>query len=102
MNNYRELVVWQKSMLLVEEVYNVCTKLPSEEKYGLTSQIQRSAISIPSNIAEGAVRNSNKEFKHFLSIANGSCNELNTQLILINRIGYLQENELKHVFELLT
>lgn len=101
MNNYRELKVWQKSMDLVEKVYTISAVFPKEEKYGLTSQIQRSAISIPSNIAEGAGRNSNKEFRNFLGIANGSANELSTQLILSTRIGYAKQDDLDDIFNLL-
>ena len=101
MNNYKELIVWQKSMNLVEKVYNLTLMFPKEEKYGLTSQIQRSAVSIPSNISEGAGRNSNKEFRNFLGIANGSINELSTQLELSLRIGYLKVNELEEVFKLI-
>lgn len=101
MNNYKELKVWQKSMDLVERVYFLTLSFPVEEKYGLTSQIQRSAVSIPSNIAEGAGRNSNNEFRNFLGIANGSINELSTQLTLSIRIGYTNESELNSVFNLL-
>lgn len=101
MNNYKELKVWQKSMDLVERVYFLTSSFPVEEKYGLTSQIQRSAVSIPSNIAEGAGRNSNNEFRNFLGIANGSINELSTQLTLSIRIGYTNESELNSVFNLL-
>jgi len=102
MNNYKELMIWNKSMDLVEKVYRIVSSFPDEEKYGLTSQIQRSAVSIPSNIAEGAGRNSNKEFRNFLGIANGSANELMTQLLLTIRIGYTKENKLKEIFDLLT
>lgn len=102
MNNYKELKIWQKSMDLVEKVYSLTSSFPNEEKYGLISQIQRSAVSIPSNIAEGAGRNSNKEFRNFLGIANGSINELTTQLILSIRIGYVKENVLGDIFNLLT
>ena len=99
MNNYKELKVWQKSMDLVENIYRLSASLPENEKYGLMSQIQRSAVSIPSNISEGAGRNSNKEFKNFLSFAYGSSNELNTQLIISRRIGYLQNQELDLAFK---
>ena len=88
MNNYKELKVWQKSIDLVENVYKLCSFFPDNEKYGLVNQIQRSAVSIPSNIAEGAGRYSNKEFRNFLSIAYGSSNELNTQLIISERLNY--------------
>ena len=101
MNNYRDLKVWQKSMDLAEKVYMLTSTYPKEEKYGLISQIQRSVISIPSNIAEGAGRNSNKEFRNFLGIANGSVNELATQLTLSMRIGYVKENELDDIFNLI-
>lgn len=102
MNNYRELKVWQKSMELVELVYKLTSSFPKEETYGLVSQAQRCAISIPSNIAEGAGRSSNMEFKYFLSIANGSLNELSTQLHLSKRIGYINENDAIEIFDLLT
>ena len=88
-------------MDLVEKVYLITKAYPSEEKFGLISQIQRSAVSIPSNIAKGAGRNSNKEFRHFLSIANGSLNELLTQLLIATRIGYSNKNELEEVFNLI-
>lgn len=102
MNNYKELKIWQKSMDLVEKVYALTLLFPNEEKYGLISQIQRSAVSIPSNISEGAGRNSDKEFKNFLGIANGSINELSTQLELSIRVGYATEDNLAEILELLT
>lgn len=102
MNNYKELKIWQKSMDLVEKVYKITSNFPIEEKFGLISQIQRCAVSIPSNIAEGAGRNSNKEFRNFLGIANGSANELNTQLLLSIRIGYVKEEDLDEIFNLVT
>lgn len=82
MHKVDDLILWKKAMKLTVLVYQIVAELPLDEKYGLTSQIKRSAVSIPSNIAEGAGRNSNKEFKHFLSIANSSSYELQTQLIL--------------------
>jgi four helix bundle protein len=90
-SNYRDLQVWQKAMDLAEEVYVHIKKLPREEKYELSSQIRRAAVSIPSNIAEGQVRFSTKEFLNFLSIARGSNAELQTQLLLCGRFGYLDE-----------
>lgn len=72
MNKYENLIVWKKAMDLVEEVYKLVKVLPDDEKFGLSSQIKRCSVSIPSNIAEGAGRNSKKEFKNFLSYANGS------------------------------
>ncbi|CAN5254963.1 four helix bundle protein [soil metagenome] len=79
-------------MEIAEKVYLVSAGFPSEEKYGLTSQIRRSAVSIPSNIAEGAGRNTKGEFKNFLSIANGSSNELITQLLLSQRLNLIDKS----------
>jgi len=89
--SYEDLVVWQKSIDLAENVYSITKKFPNGELYGLTSQLQRSAISIASNIAEGCVRNSAKDFLRFISIAIGSAAELKTQFIIANRIGYVDE-----------
>ena len=89
MNKFKELKVWQEAIELAAEIYSITEQFPSKETYGLVSQINRSAISIASNIAEGAGRNSNKEFNQFLGIALGSLYELETLLIIGNRIGYL-------------
>ena len=89
MAGYRELKVWQLAMALAEEVYKLCAEFPRHEVYGLTSQLQRAAVSIPSNIAEGQARNSSKEFFHFLGIARGSLAELETQIMLAQRLDYL-------------
>jgi len=94
MAGYRDLQVWQAAIRLAEEVYRLSARLPKQEIYGLTSQLQRSAISIPSNIAEGHGRNSNEEFDHFLGIALGSLAELETQVILAQRLNYLGEKEI--------
>lgn len=91
MAHYRELIVWNKAMDLTTEVYKIVGALPKEEQYALSSQIRRAAISVPSNIAEGAGRRSRRDFCHFLKIANGSLNELETQLILCCRLGYVNE-----------
>lgn len=88
MHNFKNLRIWNEAMELVTVVYKLTLDFPSEEKFGLTQQIRRSAVSIPSNIAEGASRNTNKEFKYFLGIANGSCAELITQLLICERLGY--------------
>lgn len=90
----KDLVVWQKSILLAKKVYTLTVDLPLNERYGLVSQIRRSAISIPSNIVEGAGRN-NKEFIQFLGIASGSCYELETQLILLSELEYKSEDEIR-------
>jgi four helix bundle protein len=78
-------------MGLVEDIYRLSSKFPASEMYGLTSQMRRAAVSVPSNIAEGAARESDKEFLHFLAIARGSLSELETQLQLSKRLGYTQE-----------
>ncbi len=94
MHRFKDLDVWKKAMDLSESVYRLTEIFPSDEKFGLTAQIRRSAISIPSNIAEGAGRNSKGEFKQFLGISLGSLFELETQLILAARFNYLKEEEL--------
>src|ERR1043166_3864839 len=86
---HKRLVAWQKSMDLVERVYEVSKKLPRDEIYGLTSQLRRAAVSVPSNIAEGAAGRSPGQFKNYLSVAIGSLNEIATQLEIAKRIGYL-------------
>lgn len=85
-NSYKDLMVWQKSMDLVEEIYLLTAGFPKEEIYGLTSQMRRSAISIPSNIAEGQRRRNIKEFLQFLRIAYGSASELETQILICKRL----------------
>jgi four helix bundle protein len=97
---YKELIVWQRAMELVKEIYNLTKKLPKEEKFGLTSQMQRAAVSIPSNIAEGQARNGTKEFVQFLSIATGSKAELQTQLLICVDIGYLLESDINNAMNL--
>lgn len=86
MKSHKELIVWQKSMRLVEEVYKITQKLPKSEVFGLSSQMQRAAIAIPSNIAEGAKRGHKLEYIQFLRVANGSAAELETQLILAEKL----------------
>lgn len=86
MRTHKDLTVWQKSMELVELIYKITNKLPKSEIFGLISQMQRSAISIPSNIAEGAKREHKTEYIQFLSIANGSASELETQLLLTKKL----------------
>ena len=86
-------------MDMVRSVYSIVSELPMEEKYGLASQLKRCAISIPSNISEGAGRNSNKEFQHFLSIAHGSTYELETQLTLLIELQLISEEKIKPVLD---
>ena len=88
--NHKDLEVWKKSMDLVSNIYKITESFPNKELYGLTNQIRRAAVSIPSNIAEGAARNSKKEFIQFLYIALGSLSELETQIIIANRLEYLK------------
>ena len=89
--HYRELIVWQRAMQLVKEIYSLTKKLPKEETYRLSNQMQRASVSIPSNIAEGQARNGTKEFIRFLGIAAGSKAELQTQLLICVDIGYLSD-----------
>lgn len=93
MNKFKELKVWQRAVDLATLLYENTKYFPEEEKFGLISQIRRSSISISSNIAEGAGRNSIKEFLHFLGVANGSCYELENQLIISNRLDYISNEE---------
>ena len=88
--SYRELIAWQKAMKLVTEVYEATQRFPSEERYGLTNQLRRASVSVPSNIAEGQARFSQKEFHHFLSQARGSLVEIETQLLIARHLKYLQ------------
>jgi four helix bundle protein len=91
---HKDLEVWKKSMDLAANVYSLTARFPKEELYGLTSQIRRSAVSIPSNIAEGAARHSRKEFIQFLHIASGSVAELETQLLLALRMGFTSSSSI--------
>ncbi len=100
MHKVEDLKIWKKSMELTKSIYQLALELPTDEKYGLISQIKRSSISIPSNIAEGAGRNSNKEFKYFLSIANGSVYELQTQLILLIDLNIITKEKVQPIIEI--
>jgi len=92
MHRYKELKFWQFSRSFCKEIYVATANFPEEEKFGLISQLRRASVSIPSNIAEGAARKSNKDFSRFLTISLGSCYEVETQLILANDLGFLSEN----------
>ena len=94
LNSYKEFTVWQKAMALAAEVYRLASLLPKFETYGLADQMRRAAVSVPSNIAEGQGRNTTKEFVHFLSIARGSQNELETQLLLCEKLSYLEQKDI--------
>ncbi|MFD2036400.1 four helix bundle protein [Belliella marina] len=93
MNNHKELEIWKRSIKLAVSVYKATKFFPSEEKFGLTSQIRRCSVSVPSNIAEGAGRRGNKEFLQFLGIAYGSLCELETQLIISMELEFLSHGD---------
>ena len=95
--SYNDLDIWKRSIKLVEDIYRLTKSFPKEEFYGLTSQMRRAAVSIPSNIAEGFTRFHDKEYKQFLYIALGSCSELSTQLIIASRLKYLENNKVKQL-----
>ncbi len=92
--DYRDLIVWQRAMDLVEKIYELTRRFPKEELYGLSSQVRKAAVSVPSNIAEGHGRHTTREFLHFLSIASGSLREIETDVLIARRLGYVdQRNE---------
>ncbi|GAB3581238.1 four helix bundle protein [Hymenobacter daeguensis] len=93
-HRFKELIVWQRAMDVARTTYRLCMDFPSNERSGLISQMRRSAVSVPSNIAEGAGRGGNKEFAQFLRIANGSCYELHTQMLLAADFGYISPEQL--------
>jgi four helix bundle protein len=95
MRDFRNLAVWQKSVEFAKEIYRITEQFPGKERYGLCSQLQRAAVSIPSSIAEGSSRRTSIDFARFLDIAIGSAFEVETQLIISNQIGYLE----KEIFE---
>ena len=97
MHQFKDLKVWQKAMDIAETTYQLCASFPDSERYGLTSQMRRAAVSIPSNIAEGAGRNSKGEFRQFLGIATGSSCELETQLLLAGRFSYGSSQQLEQI-----
>jgi four helix bundle protein len=100
LKTYRELEVWQKAMDLVVAVYRLSGDFPPQERYGLASQIQRAAVSIPANIAEGYGRSHRGDYLHHLSIARGSLAELETHLTLVVRLGFLDREAVLEIWEL--
>lgn len=100
MKSYRELIVWQKAMLLVEMVYTRSNSFSSEETFGLSAQIRRSAISIPSNIAEGYGRNQTRDYIRFLQISSGSLYELQTQIEIALRLDYIMHEDYEVLYNL--
>ncbi|MFN8346085.1 MAG: four helix bundle protein [Spirosomataceae bacterium] len=98
-NSFRDLLVWQKSMVLVTEIYRVTQLFPAQEQYGLTAQMRRCAVSIPSNIAEGYGRNATGDYKRFLQIAVGSLYELQTQMEIAKNLEFLSEGSFTPIYE---
>jgi len=99
--SYKDLIVWQKSIVLVREIYELTKTFPNEEKFGLVSQMRRAAVSVPSNIAEGQARRTTPDFVRFVSNAEGSLAELDTQLILALQLGFCNEARSEKCFDLI-
>src|SRR6187551_1063747 len=99
MHDHKKLDVWVRSIALTTEVYLLTDKLPSKEKFNLLNQILKSVVSVPSNIAEGAGRDSDNEFLYFLSVASGSASELETQLIISNNLNYFKSEEVQTIMD---
>ena len=95
--HYKDLIVWQKAMDLVCLIYEVTKGFPKDELYGLTNQLRRAVVSVPSNIAEGLARKSTTEYRNFLSIARGSMAEVETQLMIASRLNYLRKSQLPEI-----
>lgn len=100
--SYKDLFVWQKGIVLVKQIYDVTRTFPDEERFGLMSQLRRAAVSIPSNIAEGQARHTTKEFIRFVSNAEGSTAELETQLIISGELNYIDKQRIASLFSLVT
>ena len=98
--HYKDLIVWQKAMDLTTEIYRLTKNLPKDELYGLTNQLRRAAVSIPSNIAEGNARTSTGDYVRFLSIARGSTAEVETQLLICVRLEYLTQEDIESALKL--
>ena len=99
--SYRDLVVWQKGIALVKEIYRLSSKFPAEEKFGLVSQMRRAAVSVPSNTAEGQARNTTSQFIHFISTAEGSLAELDTQLVVAIELDFCTSSDAQDAFSLI-
>lgn len=99
MQNYQELIVWQKAHALVLRLYDMASRMPKEEVFGLTNQIKRSVVSIPANIAEGCGKYSNKDFANFLQVSLGSTNETEYYLLLIKDLKYIKQEEYINLWE---
>ncbi|MFI5108272.1 MAG: four helix bundle protein [Terriglobales bacterium] len=104
MNHFKDLIAWQKAMDLVEQIYRLTETFPARENYGLSNQLRRAAVSVASNVAEGQARYSKKDFRHFLRVAKGSLAEIETQVLIARRLGYVNQDScdrwLGHIKEL--
>ena len=100
-SSYRDLHVWQRAVELVEEIYRLSALFPNDERFGLTSQIRRAAVSVPSNVAEGYGRRRKGQYLHHLDIANGSLAEVETQLIIAGRLGFIEKDQAQKAWSLL-
>lgn len=101
MRDFKKLIIWQRAMDVVNAVYQVVEKFPKEERYGLRSQVTRCAVSIAANIAAGSAKSSQKEYKHYTEIALGSSYELETHMLIIERLKWLEEKEAKGILKLI-
>jgi four helix bundle protein len=101
MHQFKELLIWKKSRLFCSKIYNVTASFPNEEKFGITNQLRKASVSISSNIAQGASRNSNKDFARFLEIAIGSAYEVETQLLISSDLGFINEQDITELINLL-
>ena len=97
MHQFKELLIWKKSRYFCSEIYSITSSFPSDEKFGITNQLRRASVSIPSNIAEGSSRNSNKDFARFLEIAIGSGYEIETQLLIASDLEFLKLEKLEEL-----
>jgi four helix bundle protein len=102
MKTHKDLEVWKKAIEMVTKIYTITRTFPKEELYGLTNQMRRSAVSVPSNIAEGSGRDSSKELLHFLCFATGSLSELETQIIIAHNLGYLNNDQKQDIDTILS
>lgn len=98
--DHKDLIVWQKAILLTQVIYSLTKQFPMDEVFGLTNQIRRAVISVPSNIAEGFNRGSDKEFIYFLRVAKGSAAEVETQLIIFKKLNYINDDDVKPALDL--
>lgn len=99
--SYRDLHVWQRAVEVVEEIYRISADFPSDERFGLTSQIRRATVSVPSNIAEGYGRRKRAQYMQYLDIANGSLKEVETQLIIAGKLGFIEKDQAQKAWSLL-